>query len=323
MLATISIALLLTACGSDNKSNEPTYPLTLNLGDNYQATFDMTDVENGISDISVQIDSKDGSPLPNGEEVIITPLMEMVSNMNHGTPMLLTSGSLDDNNTFNTTAYFLMPSGPEMGEWFFTIEYDGEMETFTVDVDMMISERQMLVGDTGNDKIKDMNGNDSERPYFIFNEGRHVTDSMNAFTVYVAARETMMKHTSLINGITLSGETAMTMESMSASFDAITSRAMVMAGSEYDLAINEDGVVVEMCTADCDASGIWEVASAVTDKPGQYKASNLGLTGTSSDIINVRLSVNGVTKEKGDGSEYATFTFSSDNTDTESMNHSM
>jgi hypothetical protein len=323
MLATLSIALLLTACGSDDKPIEESFPRSLSLGDNYQASFDMTAVVNGISDISISIESKDGSAIPDSEQVKISPVMEMVSGMTHGTPMLKNSGTLDDEGVFTTTAYFLMPSGPEMGDWYFTVEFNGEMETFSVDVDMLMSERQMLQGHIETDKIKDMNDNDVARPYFLFNEGRHITDSMNAFTVYVAARETMMKHTSLISDMTLAGEMAMTMEPMSTSFDSISSREMVMAGSDYDLVIPQDGIAIEMCIADCDGSGSWKEATATADKPGQYTAIGLGLTGSNSDIINVRLSINDEIKTKGDGVTYATFTFSEDSSDTGTMNHVM
>lgn len=317
LLATLAIPLVITACGSDDEQSAA-FPRTLNLGDNYQATLDMTDIDQGISDITVTIHTYDGSPLPDGEEITITPLMEMVSGMNHDTPVSIRNGEPNDEGEFQTTAYFLMPSGPEMGEWYLTVDYAGESETFNIDVDMSTSERQMLVGDTANDKIKDMNDNDISRKYFLFNEGRHVTDSMNAFTVYVAARETMMLHTSLTTGITLTGEMAMDMESMSVNTSDFSSRAMAMPASDYDLIVNT--VTVEMCTSDCDTTGDWETAEAVEGKSGQYKASNLGLTGNSSDAVNVKLSVNGTAKLQGDGTAYATFTFDGDSASS-TMNH--
>lgn len=323
LLATLAIPFLLAACGSDDDTAVEGFPRTLHFGNNYQATFNMSDIDNGVADITVTMNAIDGSPLPSNKHITVTPLMKMVSGMTHDTPMSVRSGEFDDNNTFNTTAYFLMPSGREMGDWYFTVEYNDEITTFGVDVNMMLSERQMLQGDVATDKIKDMNNADVGRQYFIFNEGRHITGNMNTFSVYVAARETMMLHTSLIDNITLTGEMAMNMEAMSSINGSMSLREMGMPASDYSLMVNINGVLVEMCTSDCDSTGIWEPANAVADQPGLYKATDLGLTGTSSDVINVRLSVNDEIKTKGDGAQYATFTFDSSSEEESPMTHSM
>jgi len=316
LLATLAIPFFLTACGSDDATSEaPAFPKTLAFSDDYIATFDMTDIQDASADITVTITDADGNS-PIDSNVTVTPLMNMVSGMEHDTPMASRSGPLDENNQFKTTAYFLMPSGPEMGVWSFTVGFDGEEETFEIDVNMMTSEREVLVGTS--DSISSM-GNETGRPYILFNEARHVTDDMNSFTVFIAARETMMKHTSLVDGITLTGTAAMDMSEMSISLFNPTAREMVMPA--YSLM--NTSVFVEMCATECGTESNWITANTVADFPGQYKATGLGLSGDASDMINVRLTVNDEIKVKADGSaQYATFTFT-DSGDNSGMTHSM
>lgn len=313
LAAILALPFFITACGSDDESTtENPFPRTLNLGENYSATFDMTDVEKGVADITVSIESIDGSPLPD-ERVSVTPLMQMVSGMNHDTPMSVRTGALNESGEFHTTAYFLMPSGDELGAWSFTVEFNGEMETFGVDVDMMMSEREQLNGTE--DKILDMSNEPAERPYYIFNEGRHVMNDMDHFTVYIAARETMMKHTSLQTGITLSGQMEME-EEMPMPMMAVEEMP------NYDLTV--DSVAVHMCAAnDCETNeDSWIEAMTVPNFPGQYQAMNLGLSGDDTDVIHLHLSVNSEVKVKSGGEiQWATFTFDGDVNSESEMSH--
>ncbi|MFT6153684.1 MAG: hypothetical protein ACJA0E_000411 [Bermanella sp.] len=318
ILAILAIPFIVTACGSESESQpelETTgFTRSLSLSGDYIASFNMTDVRNASADITVTIIEADGDA-PIDTDVTITPLMQMVSGMNHDTPMSSRSGSLDENNQFKTKAYFLMPSGAELGEWSFKVAFDGEEDTFSVDVDMMMSDREVLLGSS--DKISSM-GNEVGRPYLLYNETRHVTDSMNSFTVYIAARETMMKHTALVDGITLVGEAEM---DMSGSMGMSLTSSSMMAMSDYDLMVSS--VLVEICAAECDTENNWITASAVADKAGQYKATGLSLAGDETDEVNVRLAVNSEQKMKGDSTEYATFYFSDEASASGSTMHSM
>ena len=313
LAAIFALPFIITACGSDDDSSTAdAFPRTLDLGEHYSATFDMSDVEKGVADITVSIQSTDGSPLPD-EAVTISPLMQMNSGMNHDTPMSVRSGDLNDDGQFHTTAYFLMPSGDELGTWSMTVEFDGEMETFAIDVDMMMSEREMLRGTE--DKINGMNGEEF-RPYFLFNEGRHIGEQMDHFSVYIAARETMMKHTSLENNITLTGEMPMEMDE---------SMPMAMMISEdmtsYDL--NITSIEVDMCAAqDCDTNeNSWVPAVTVEGYPGLYRAMNLGLAGDNTDVIHVRLIVNEEQKIKNEMDTVAIFTFDGSASSTTEMSN--
>jgi len=293
-IALSTLSFILVGCGSDTDETQAAFPMTLDLGEQYQAIVNMSDIENAQADFNIEVQSKDGSLLPD-ESVTIAPLMEMVSGMNHGTPMSKTQGNLDDNQQFTTTAYFLMPSGEEMGQWSFTLSFDGESASFPVDVTMNTADRQVLQGT--DDVIMGMNNMTTPRRYFLFKQHRHVSESMNQFTVYIAARETMMKHTSIESGLTLSG---------------------AMGDSTYDLTI--ENIVVEMCAVDCELETSWITAMAVENTAGQFRASDLGLAGDTTDEIHVRLTVNDELKIQGDGTQHAVFTF----TDSSSaMTHSM
>ena len=91
-VALSSLSLILVGCGSDTDGTDTAFPLTLNLGEQYQAIVDMSDIENARADLTIEVQAKDGGMLPDAE-LSIAPLMEMVSGMNHGTPMSQTQGS--------------------------------------------------------------------------------------------------------------------------------------------------------------------------------------------------------------------------------------
>lgn len=293
-IALSTLSFILVGCGSDTDDTRADFPLTVALGDQYQAIVDMSEIENAQADLTIEVQAKDGSELPDAD-LSISPLMEMVSGMNHGTPMSKTQGSLDENHQFSTTAYFLMPSGEEMGQWSFSLNFDGETASFPVEVTMNTADRQVLQGTE--DLIMGMNDMTTPRRYFLFKQHRHVNESTDAFTVYISARETMMKHTSIENGLTLSG---------------------AMGDNTYDLTI--ENIVVEMCANDCELETSWITALAVDNTAGQFRASDLGLQGDTSDEILVRLTVNDELKIQGDGTQHAVFTFTESSS---AMTHSM
>ncbi len=271
-------------------NSDPLYSISMSSND--------VNVSNGYAQLTIQITDNNADALPDSQ-VSITPNMLMVSGMEHGTPISNASGNLDDSGEFTSTAYFLMPSsmnGTKMGDWTFTVEFGGESQDFLVELDGM-SDMQKLQG-AGDDLIPsgmtEMGGmtemDMTKRSYYMFNRGRMVMENMNSFEVYISARESMMSYSAVSEGVTLN-----TGEMNSA------------------LAINE--VTVEMCnateTADCESGSVnWVMAMAVNGQEGVYKAMNLGLTGDETDSVQVRLSVNGIEKLKGDDSR-ATFSFAS------------
>jgi len=158
-----------------------------------------------------------------------------------------------------------------------------------------------------NDQIMAMGDSSSttDRTYYFYNLGRHINAemSMNAFEVYVAARESMMD------------------------YQAISEGNILNEGAMYELEIAT--VYVYMCRSNCDVEENWKTAVENTDYPGIYKASELGLVGDDTDTVMVRLTVNNELKDDGTlasnentPSTYVMFTFD-DSSDDSSMNHEM
>lgn len=302
LLASLLLPLFVTACGSDSSSSaEPLYPRTLNLGADYIATLNMSDVENGIADLTVNIQSTDSRSLE-GEAISLSPLMVMNSGMEHGTPFENSTGTLDENGSFTSTAYFLMPSnmssGDPMGNWSISVSFNEQTEIIPITVDMMSSDVKTLKGGD-NDQIMNMNSGTTDRSYYLYNRGRHINAemSMNMFEVYVAARESMMN------------------------YQAITIENVLNANTMYELSINN--VVVEMCSHDCGIETNWITAMAKPNAPGIYQGMNLGLTGDDTDTVMIRLTVNDEIKDNGASSDAIThveFTF--DNSNNDSSAHS-
>jgi len=315
LLITLVIPLFLVACGSDDDA--PTAedgPIVLDFGDAYEATLEIGKITDASADIQITITAKDASSTE-GEIVGLTPNMAMIAGHDHSTPMAAESGELDANGQFNTKAYFLMPThsanGEIQGNWSFEVTFNDESVLVPFEVHMNTADRKMLRGVA--DQISGMSGPMS-RPYFLYSEGRHVMNEMDSFTVYIAAREYMTKHTSLVDGITLVG----TMPSMDGEMHAMAAPAEMDA---YTL--SNINVSVAMCAQDCDISVSWKAASPVNGKAGQYKASELGLTGDVSDIVKVRLTVNSEIKTTTGvetGTSYATFDFSN-SSDSSDMMH--
>lgn len=312
LITTLVLPLFLAACGSDDETNSSDL-ITLDFGDAYEATLEIGQVSDASADIQVTITAKDESSTE-GFAVSLTPNMAMTSGHDHSTPMASESGVLDANGQFTTKAYFLMPTrgadGEVQGNWSFEVTFNQETLVVPFEVEMNTADRKMLRGVT--DQISGMSGPMS-RPYFLYSEGRHVMNGMDSFTVFVAAREHMTKHTGLVDGISLVGQMQMPM----------MMEAPMESSSNYTLENIE--VIVEMCAqSDCDNNALsWQTAEAVNGVVGQYKATDLGLNGDSSDNIKVRLTVNSEVKTTSgteSGTAYATFDFSG-SSDTSDMMH--
>jgi len=267
----IFIPFLLSACGSDDEQGN-------------SVSLSMGDMENGVAELTVTITDENQEPVTEGD-ISITPVMYMDSGMVHSTPMANQNGQLNQNGQHTATAYFLMAS--MNGYWEVEVEFAGKTHTFDIEVDMMMSDRKVLKG-ASSDLISHM-GNDVARSYYLFNLGREVSDSQNQFTVFVAARETLMAYQAITDGATLNADTQY----------------------EYPLGT----VVVEMCSIDCDNQTNWKTAIENSEAAGEYTASDLNLAGDETDSIDVRLTIGGERKTS-DGSETgynASFTFASSN----------
>lgn len=269
LATSLCLSLLLSACGSD--TNEKSYNIELAL----------SDVNAGVATVNVTVTSMDSSNVPEGD-IQLSPLMNMNSGMQHGTPFENAAGTLSADGTFTSTAYFLMPSsmpnGMSMGDWSITVTFDDISKTFPITVAMMSADVKQLKGGD-DDQIMGMeDGMSTNRSYYLFNRGRHIESEMNInqFEVYVAARETMMDYQAISEGNILNADTL------------------------YELEIQS--VVVEMCSTDCTSESNWTTAIALADFPGIYQGQNLGLQGNSNDTVQVRLSVNNQLKDNGDTS---------------------
>ncbi len=270
MLNKISIALLATASLSgcvleDDDKNEN---IQLTLGE----------VKNGVAEIVINVNNHEDLL---DSSIQVSPLMDMVEGMQHGTPFSNSEGQLDENGHFATTAYFLMPSkmnadSEKMGDWSINVELDGKTTNLPIEV-IGMSDMQKLQGDT-DDKIMNMDGTESNRTYYIFNrqlKSMAATSSMEAMSsleVYIAARETMMK------------------------YSAITQSTTLNAGDNHSLAITEVGVT--MCIDACDNSANWKVAEASSEQDGVYTGSFMA---EAINGIQVKLEINNIEKLKGDG----------------------
>ena len=303
LLTCLLLPLLLSACGSDSDTtDDSSFPRTLNLGDNYTATLDMTDVTHGVAEITVNISAKDGQSLQ-GQAITLTPLMVMASGMEHGTPFENSTGTLDENGAFTSTAYFLMPSnmpsGDPMGDWSVTVTFDTQSVSIPLTIEMLSSDVKTLKG-SDTDQIMNMSGGTTDRTYYLYNRARHINSAMNMnmFEVYVAARETMMDYQAIADGNVLNADTM------------------------YELTINN--VVVEMCASECDLETNWITAMAKDNHPGIYQGMGLGLAGDDTDMIMVRLTVNNEAKDNGattDAIETVTFSFSESDTSSTTHQH--
>ena len=308
LLVSLLLPLFISACGSSSDSSPTTkseFPRELDLGDQYIASLNMSDVKHGIAELTVKIESTDGRSLE-GEAIRLSPLMIMTSKMEHGTPFENGTGTLEADGTFTSTAYFLMPSnmpsGDPMGDWSINIEFDGKTITAPITVEMMSSDVKTLKGgDTDQIMNMDNNGSTLDRTYYLYNRGRHINAemNMNMFEVYVAARESMMNYQAIEEGNVLNQGSMM-----------------------HELTINN--VLVEMCTKDCDLVTSWITAVSKENHAGIYQGMNLDLVGDGTDSIMVRLTVNDEIKDNGATANAKTsvmFSFNSNDTDNSSHSH--
>ncbi len=277
LLITLLLPLFITACGSADDDTD--YNVSLSLGD----------ITKGVADINITITSEDGTAAEG--DVIITPIMEMTSGMVHSTPVAQTSGALNSEGQFSSTAYFLMPSG-QMGSWYVDVTFANKTTRHDIMVDMSMADRQQLKGGIS-DQISQMEMAVA-RPYYLYDLGRHVSSTMNTFTVYIAARETLMDYKSISDSVVLN------------------------AGSTYEL--NTASVVVEMCSDNCNSEGNWKTAMANSERPGEYTADQLNLNNDNNDSVEVRLTVAGERKTSDGTQEGNNATFSFDDSTAMPMN---
>lgn len=268
LAACLLTPILLTACGSEDDSS---------IG----VDLTMGDVEKGVAQLTVTATGGDLTE----QAIKVLPVMQMDSGMVHSTPVSNIEGTLDENGEFTTTAYFLMPS--MNGTWTVDVTLNEKTHTFGIDVDMMMSDRKVLKGNSS-DLVPHMESA-VPRSYFLFDQGRHVSDTMNTFSVYISARETLMDYSPITDG------------------------AILNAGTHYEYALGT--VIVEMCSQSCDNEANWKTAIEDSNAPGKYTASALTLNNDANDSVEVRLSIGGESKTS-DGSatgNNATFTFSASN----------
>ncbi|MEY8204390.1 MAG: hypothetical protein RPR40_04870, partial [Bermanella sp.] len=207
--------------------------------------------------------------------VQVSASMNMVSGIEHGTPMGNAAGSLDTDGNFSAMAYFLMPSqmnGNKMGDWSLNVTVNGVTKAFPIEVNGMPA-MQKLQGDES-DQIETMDGSLVKRPYYIFKRALTTMPTMSSLEVYVAARETMMKYAAIKEGSTLN--------------DGHNSAQLTL-----------DTVSVSMCITDCDDAGNWQAATASAEQDGVYKTDFMT---QANEGVQVRLIINGAEKLKGDGS---------------------
>lgn len=271
LLALFAIPFVLTACGSDDEASQ------------YKSSVELSSVSKGVAQLQITITDEDGNPASG--DVKITPVMNMTSGMIHSTPLSISTGELDTDGQFATTAYFLMPSGA-MGSWSVEVSFNNTTTSHAIDVDMMMSDVKQLKGGE-DDQIAHMD-TEVARTYYLFDLGRMVNNNMNAFSVFVAARESLMN------------------------YQPITDGAVLNAATDYELSIGT--VVVEMCSQSCENESNWQTAMEDTEQAGVYQAMNLNLNNDENDVVEVRLSIGGSTKTS-DGTlegNNASFTFSSE-----------
>ncbi len=239
--------------------------LTTNYKVEYLSSQMMT-VE-GQSQFQISVTDKSNDTAVTGITVTLMPMMHM-STMMHSTPA---KGSCSENQlapgTYDCTVFYLMPSvmasGISMGYWDLHVML-GMNETAhfypTVMMAMGDTVRADLRG-SGSDQIMSMTGSTENRRYHIFYSG---LTSNNDFSVFIAARESMMSMPALISGIELSSGT------MYAFTPAAISVEMSLDGANW--------------------------ATATTDNFGYWKASLVGLTATTTIPVYVKLMVSGEQK---------------------------
>jgi hypothetical protein len=144
----------------------------------------------------------DGSPAP-GLNIKLSFLMYMATK-NHSTPVDPVTEDGANPGTYNCTAYYLMASGPGMGYWELKASIRAglseETAIFYPQVGTPVGSttvRATLKGQA--DTIPDPAGA-AQRNYLLFNDG---ATTASAFSLFLAAKETMMSFPAVFTGSTL------------------------------------------------------------------------------------------------------------------------
>ncbi|MDH5516249.1 MAG: FixH family protein [Gammaproteobacteria bacterium] len=287
LILLLMTGLLLQACEQNTPAgNDDTVSLTSSYRVEYLS--DMSMISEGKSVFSLQISDRASGNLLPGLNVSVMPMMTMTVGHMHDSPV----GEVTDNGdgTYQATVYYLMPStmmnGDPMGDWDLQVMIGGmagEVAHFNPQVMMSMGDtvKATLMGQ--NDMIMGMMAPE-KRKYFLFKESLMGMTGNHSFSLFLAARESMMSHVAVYPG------------------------AILNAGSaDYELSVAS--VTVEVST---DTTN-WSVAAA--NGNGYWSVTGLSglVDGDTSDIY-VRLSVNGERKTTdgntaaGDGSnDYAVF----------------
>ncbi len=174
---------------------------------------------------------------------VLVPMMHMAT-MTHSTPLPAIAVTEDANGLYTVDIYYLMASqmmdGTSMGYWDLQFTVGGEEAHFYPAVVMSMGDtvRTRLKGQT--DVIKDMEGNDVGRDYFIFKEGLTGTGPYT-FTLFIAARESMMSFPALVNNTQLmSGMGGTPLDITSIDVDVLINGGSVTVNSNGDGSWNAD-----------------------------------------------------------------------------------
>lgn len=280
----LALSLVLSGCvnDSDNAANNTSDVAVLSASsESYNFTFSTLALNRGVASVQVHVTDKAGNQLPGDENLTITPLMTMVSGMQHGTPLQPAEGTLDAEGNFTTHIYYLMASGAEMGTWAMTLAYNGEEVTVNPEVAMQSSDVVKL--QSSDDVIAAasmstmatpmMMATTTPRTYYIFTQ--HLEDHGTAkhLKVFVAAREDMLTHSPVVAG------------------------AVFNPGSSYEL--NVAHVALHICAQACETDDGWLDLEAVADEPGVYEFEG-DIPGLMMDgELNISLFVNDSEKTSG------------------------
>ncbi|MDH5425885.1 MAG: FixH family protein [Gammaproteobacteria bacterium] len=287
----IAVSMIIMQGCNDELVSDPAVSLT----DSYSVKYasDMSMISAGKSTFTLEInDINTGDPV-SGLSVSVMPMMYMASGYTHDTPV----GAVVDNGdgTYEATVYYLMASemmdGTVMGEWELRVMIGGmagETAIFNPDVMMPMGDtfKAHLKGQA--DMIMGMNMVTGEmemqnRTYIVFKNHLMGSTDNHTFSFFIAARESMMSHVAVYEGVTLN------------------------QGETYEYLVSP--ITAEVST---DATN-WTTAMVSVD--GNYMVSGLtGLTDDQAGEIYVRLTIQGEQKttnglaEAGDGSnDYGIF----------------
>jgi hypothetical protein len=223
----------------------------------------------GKSMFQIHVTNRSSGADVTGLTPMLMPMMHM-STMTHSSAMPADAISEDGDGLYTVKIYYLMASqmmdGSSMGFWDLKFTVGGEVAHFYPAVMMSMGDtaKTRLKGQA--DVIKDMMSMDVSRDYFIFKDSLTGTGmGPYAFTMFIAAKETMMSFPAIINGNTLAsgmGGTSLTISSIA-----------------VDVSVN-------------DASSV----AATDNGDGTWTVSGLTLTAGSENEIEVTLTVNGERK---------------------------